>query len=492
MYTVLPIVGLALLFGAYELLRRRHPKSREIFMLFGLLGTHMLYTTVSNVIFASLFCDDDYDDEPDGSPFKNGSWLAADYTVSCRSDRYKSHAIYAYICIVIYPVGIPLGFFALLYSVRDSIAPTDYDAFVSKILSGEDRTLALEEPVEVAETDTAEEKAVKRKYSLVPASPAKKSVKASAERVLNAKRAAAEAGDGADHLVSSERFAKVLAVHHKAVEFLHVQEALANFPEESKDAALGVLTTVGQNMVIEHRSIDPACSHLTFLFDEYEPRCWWFECAECFRRICLTGFMVLYDDDSIGKLYTAALMSLFFTCIYVYYQPYVDDSTDRFSTVMSGMVFLQLFLTIMLYAETYIEDDHIRAGWSTKKFGEMMVGLAVASVPAQALIEFCLELEIDLISLIGLAFAALCCVTQAIRLRMSKGEGAAEEPPEVPADDNPVGPSVISLVENAEESLKLERSQTRAPADVQSRCLDTPTNAAELPLCFGADADAAI
>ncbi|KAH8049049.1 hypothetical protein JL720_15708 [Aureococcus anophagefferens] len=348
---------------------------------------------VSNVIFASLFCDDDYDDEPDGSPFKNGSWLAADYTVSCRSDRYKSHAIYAYICIVIYPVGIPLGFFALLYSVRDSIAPTDYDAFVSKILSGEDRTLALEEPVEVAETDTAEEKAVKRKYSLVPASPAKKSVKASAERVLNAKRAAAEAGDGADHLVSSERFAKVLAVHHKAVEFLH---------------------------------------------------------------------------------------------------PYVDDSTDRFSTVMSGMVFLQLFLTIMLYAETYIEDDHIRAGWSTKKFGEMMVGLAVASVPAQALIEFCLELEIDLISLIGLAFAALCCVTQAIRLRMSKGEGAAEEPPEVPADDDPVGPSVISLVENAEASLKLERSETRAPADVQSRCLDAPTNAAELPLCFGVDADAAI
>jgi hypothetical protein len=122
----------------------------------------------------------------------------------------------------------------------------------------------------------------------------------------------------------------------------------------------------------------------------------------------------------------------------------------------------------------------------------MMVGLAVASVPAQALLEFCLELEIDLISLIGLAFAALCCVTQAIRLRMSKGEGAAEEPPEVPADDDPVGPSVISLVGNAEESLKLERSETRAPADVQSRCLDAPTNAAELPLCFGVDAGAAI
>ena len=33
---------------------------------------------------------------------------------------------------------------------------------------------------------------------------------------------------------------------------------------------------------------------------------------------------------------------------------YVDGATNRFSTAMSAMIFLQLFLTIMLYAETYI------------------------------------------------------------------------------------------------------------------------------------------
>ena len=49
--------------------------------------------------------DDDYGDDPDGSPFQDGSWLAADYTVSCRSDRYKAHAVYAIFCIFVYPVG---------------------------------------------------------------------------------------------------------------------------------------------------------------------------------------------------------------------------------------------------------------------------------------------------------------------------------------------------------------------------------------------------
>ena len=138
---------------------------------------------------------------------------------------------------------------------------------------------------------------MKRKYSVVvqddghlgrPAPPSrgptKRSVSATAERILERRRSARAAADGdeqddGDHLMASKRFAKVLAVHHRAVEFVQVRDAISTFPEETKETALALLTTVGQNMVIEHRDIDPACSHLVFLFNEYEPRCWWFECA---------------------------------------------------------------------------------------------------------------------------------------------------------------------------------------------------------------------
>ena len=90
----------------------------------------------------------------------------------------------------------------------------------------------------------------------------------------------------------------------------------------------------------------------------------------------LTGFLVLYDDKSIGKIYGAAMLSLLFSVVYGYLQPYIDISTDRFATVMSAMIFLQLFFTLMLYAETYIHDEEIKAGWNREEMGLVMVVLS--------------------------------------------------------------------------------------------------------------------
>jgi hypothetical protein len=176
---------------------------------------------------------------------------------------------------------------------------------------------------------------------------------------------------------------------------MRVKALVAEFPEGAEKEAKKCLFDLGQSLVVAHREIDERCTHLAYLFSEYEPRCGYFECVECFRRIALTGFMVLYDDDSIGKIYTAALLSLVFSVIYAYLSPYDDDSTDRFATAMSAMLFLQLFLTIMLYAETHIVDADVRAGWSPDQFGKLMTILAVAAGPFEAFAELCMEAQID-------------------------------------------------------------------------------------------------
>ena len=219
----------------------------------------------------------------------------------------------------------------------------------------------------------------------------------------------------ADSLKLDDTYRKALAVHRAAVEYVHVSDAIADFPEATRAHAGQALFNLGQDVVISHRAIDVKCSYLAFLYDEYEPRIWYFECVECVRRICLTGFMLLYDDESIGKIYTAALLSLSFTVIYAYASPYVDDSTDRFSTAMSAMIFLQLFLTIMLYAETHIDDQDIRAGWSPGRFGAFMTVLALAAGPLEAFAEFCFEAETDPVSLLVALLAAVGCALTASR-----------------------------------------------------------------------------
>jgi hypothetical protein len=51
------------------------------------------------------------------------SYLSSDYTISCHSGEYMFIKIYAAIFIFVYPLGVPLLYFWLLYKARDRINP---------------------------------------------------------------------------------------------------------------------------------------------------------------------------------------------------------------------------------------------------------------------------------------------------------------------------------------------------------------------------------
>ena len=61
---------------------------------------------VSRIVFSALPCDD---------LLEVGKFLAVDYRVSCLDGNYKIYRIYAYVAIMIWPVGFPLLCFAMLY-----------------------------------------------------------------------------------------------------------------------------------------------------------------------------------------------------------------------------------------------------------------------------------------------------------------------------------------------------------------------------------------
>ena len=64
-------------------------------------------TSVSTTIFRTFSCDSDFDD--------GKSYLKADYSVSCHSEEYKVYVAYATFMIFVYPVGIPVLYFILLW-----------------------------------------------------------------------------------------------------------------------------------------------------------------------------------------------------------------------------------------------------------------------------------------------------------------------------------------------------------------------------------------
>ena len=80
-----------------------------------LLLTYLVLPGVSPVIFRYFVCENV---DPDGTLSGTQRYMVADHSISCTySGRYLFGFVWALIMVVLYPVGIPLMYFVLLYQV---------------------------------------------------------------------------------------------------------------------------------------------------------------------------------------------------------------------------------------------------------------------------------------------------------------------------------------------------------------------------------------
>jgi hypothetical protein len=74
--------------------------------------TFLIYSTVSTVLFQTFACDA----IPNG-----GSYLRADYSVSCNTAKHTIYKIYSGLMILVYPIGIPALYAYLLWQQRKQL-----------------------------------------------------------------------------------------------------------------------------------------------------------------------------------------------------------------------------------------------------------------------------------------------------------------------------------------------------------------------------------
>ena len=65
------------------------------------------------MVLEALNCDSDFDD--------GESYLRADYSISCTTSTYMAYRSHAVVMLLVYPIGIPLFCFLLLFVHRDAI-----------------------------------------------------------------------------------------------------------------------------------------------------------------------------------------------------------------------------------------------------------------------------------------------------------------------------------------------------------------------------------
>ena len=248
-YTICPVLLSAALAACYMLARRGgsleninalRARTTTLFLLL----TYMIFTTVSAVVIRSLKCDGRYDDKSEvNSEYYEDSYLFADYTVSCQTDRYRAAKIYAIINIFIYPIGIPMLYLALLVSQLHIIAPSDVEMLATTVLAS---------PLD----DYSEDGAMLRLF-------AEKYLDHHVICVQSKKRHWEEAqeAEGSKMQLKTKSSVLVAKADHHAVARGHA----------------------GKKLVFLNREMSTSCAPIAFLFDEYQAGCWYFEVLECGR-----------------------------------------------------------------------------------------------------------------------------------------------------------------------------------------------------------------
>jgi len=467
--TAAPICVALSLFGSYGLYvtwtradkEDRATFKRMVFLVF-LLMTYTVYSTTSTVVIRSLQCDDDFKDSVHSRYYRD-AYLYADYSVSCRSNRYALHRVYAILMVFCYPVGIPFVYFFMLLGAKDTIAPSNISLLAERIVKetenvGADIQRERREVTKFLEHEDEEEErhsgwigaallkfykrkqeedlllAIKRgelrgqafeylatvrecgeaerENKVIAETPLARAADASmydsirrrgsvtSKATKDYKRAEAQATAGeaeqfffqaphgggpaaaeettgtvadfvdvgdrdlarrlsADAADAPEAKVPALKTHRSRASLAvagadyqledYVNGKTARRTQATAVAAAATCRVLGHELVITSRDIEDSSAHLEFLFSEYDPPCWYFECLECVRRLLLTAVLPVpvIHAESLGQIVFACMAALFFASLYAYLRPFISDTMDAFANFMQGLLFLNLLFTLI-------------------------------------------------------------------------------------------------------------------------------------------------
>ena len=294
-------------------------------------------------------------------------------------DTYNAARVYAILMMLIYPIGIPLMYFVSTYRSKHLIDPdplvvlSDVVIAVSpdeesvKFEEGEERKAGRDGHLDITDdspTSTALRHLTHQALRLIDAEQRliAQAVEVHAERLAEqAKKdyqksrafAQRHGTDGATPLrrMSIKAHEKLAIVKRQFDEDRVADSWQEELPGYA--AALDVIkeaeALIEGTLIEEYRASDARVSHLAFLFEAYEPRCWYFETIECLRRLMLTGLLVVIPDEGNSlNIVIAALIAIFYLVVYGGIKPFIDEHVDAFATFAQLMTFLQLFLALLL------------------------------------------------------------------------------------------------------------------------------------------------
>ena len=119
-----------------------------------------------------------------------------------------------------------------------------------------------------------------------------------------------------------------------------------------------------------------------FMYDNYEPEYWWFECFDYIRRLLLTGILVVFEAGSATQGLFAVLVALFGTQVYSWTRPFPDNAGDRLAESAQWTTFFTFLAALMILLDVDADSSFHREVFAVLliflQFMPLVVGAAVS------------------------------------------------------------------------------------------------------------------
>ncbi|GMI14630.1 hypothetical protein TrVE_jg5504 [Triparma verrucosa] len=127
---------------------------------------------------------------------------------------------------------------------------------------------------------------------------------------------------------------------------------------------------------------------LSFLYDAYEPKYYWFEVVETLRKLMLSGGLVIWGSGSLSQVVVSMLICLAAMRIFAGCEPYIKYSVDVFNEMSQWQIFFAMFAALL------IRVDELRSkssGLKKKTSFDVVLLLTQALAPAVLVLMVCLK-----------------------------------------------------------------------------------------------------
>ena len=260
--------------------------TKEKYLNYWFYLTYIILPSVATTIFRTFICTDvDPNHEDSGG---SDYYLVADMRISCDSDYYYDWVVYACVMVVVYPIGVSLLYFYLLYQNRQEIS--------SRYLNGggsgrESRSSSVVNPILVAGVSA------QMGYAVTPVS-----------RPVSFRW--------------SERRGTL---------------------DSDRDSAMTDAVVIG--------SLSPRAARLAFLWQSYAPQYWYWEVIETTRRIMLTAVLSVCSPGSSAQSVLGVLLALGYIRLYSHFSPYNKEDISILAETGQFQIFFSFFTVLIIQSE---------------------------------------------------------------------------------------------------------------------------------------------